>query len=93
MDRETEQTFRGMNSVIMNLAVITIWTICALFHVTLLTVFLFAIWFLEIDKTELLTAISNFYRQHEFLPNLASTLGVAGLVLIGWFWSLLSHSL
>jgi len=86
MDHETEQTFRGMNSVIMNLAIMFTWAVCALFHVTLVVIFLIVVWFLEIDKAELQTALTNFYHQHKILPNLVSTLGVAGLVLLAWVW-------
>jgi hypothetical protein len=88
MDQEIEQTFRGINTITMKLAVMFAWTVCALFHVTLIVLFLSVVWFLEIDRIELQAAMINFYHQHEVFPNLVSFFGVsvAGVIVGIWVY-------
>ena len=59
MTLETEIEFAAYKAIVMRLSLVLMWAIFVLLNIFLLSAFLLAIWYLDIDKETVLTALTS----------------------------------
>jgi hypothetical protein len=82
--------FAALHSILLRVSMLLMWTVFALFHVTLAVLFLLCAWATKADPGRMLAKIEDAYlgwHLSTFLAVLAAFGGSITLLLLGYVWA------